>query len=312
MRLRINLSPSESSRTNCLVCAGIARIMLHKGDLNLFACEQCSLVFLHPLPDRAIRDRYLYEHDLAAHFAPWHPRKRVLFGRRLGQFSSPGGGQRMCDVGCADGQFLALARSAGWDCFGVELNPPAAARAQSLGLNVVQGALEDLPDLPWGTFDVVTSWDALEHVPAPDLFVERMIQLARPGGRIVVTTLNIDSLAFRVFRHCWSMIGDEHFTYWNVRSLSQLFTSQRARVVRTESFGLGRDFVRPLDTAQAGMRKARRTARPVRATVHDVPQSWDVRSSVLLAERTINALLSPVHAGVDIMCVAERPSPDGA
>jgi 2-polyprenyl-3-methyl-5-hydroxy-6-metoxy-1,4-benzoquinol methylase len=263
-------------------------------------------VFVYPQPRERVRAKYVQEYNLADHFGPWAPRKRVLYERRLARLPAPAPGHdRLCDVGCGDGQFLELAMARGWTAHGVELNPPAAEAARARGAVVVVGVIEEIDDLPWGSFDVVTSWDVLEHTPDPGPFSERLARLLAPGGTLVVTTLNYDSLVRLCFGWRWSMVCDDHFTYWNARSLRTLFESRGLRLVDARSFGLGRDFVTVIDRFM-GRRRASRavTASPAAAPP---PANWDVNRLVLAAEGACNQVLNLTGSGVGVEATFTRP-----
>lgn len=260
--------------------------------MTLRRCRRCSLVYSDPQPRGSVRLKYLHEYDLAEHFGAMAPRKRVLFERRLRRLPVPSPGRnRLCDVGCADGQFLELALSKGWEPFGVEMNPPAAARARAIGGTVFEGVFEEIEDLPWGTFDLVTSWDSLEHTPDPRGFAQRLVRLLAPGGVLALTTLNRRSLAWLVFRMRWSMVVEDHFTYWDRRSLSLLFGALGLGVVEREIFGLGRDFVKALDRFRRGS---------AQEETSKTCENWDVNPLVLRAENILNAAFRNFGGGVGI------------
>lgn len=272
--------------------------------LSLWLCGRCGLGYSDPQPRELVEQRYLSEYDLAAHFGALESRKDVLIGRRLEKLRAPRDGARLLDVGCADGQFAAAARRRGWNAHGVELNPPAAQRAQERGVIVHPGRLEDAR-LPAAGFDLVTAWDVIEHVSEPRPFVRHLVRLVAPGGLIVVTTLNRRALVERVFRSRWSMIVVDHFTYWDADSLRYAFASSGLSVVSSSSFGLGRDFVswidrlRPAPTLQADLgaphpdQDARRSG-------------WDASAAVLVAERALNRALDLTALGVGIELVMRR------
>lgn len=268
-----------------------------RGSFVIVRCVGCGLVYSNPQPRDTVRQWNLEEWDLATHFAPLAPRKRVLYERRLKQLPPPQPGRdRLCDVGCADGQFLELARIHGWRPHGIEMNPPAAARARARGVTIFEGPFEELNDLPWGSFDLVTCWDCLEHTPEPRVFAERLARLLAPGGILALTTLNRRSLAWAIFRMRWSMVWEDHFTYWDYRSLVRLFHSLGFVIVDYDNFGLGRDFVSVLD---------RFRHKPVDAPPAHVPgepseSGWDVHPAILAAETILNRAFSLVGGGVGI------------
>ncbi len=269
-------------------------------------CLACELIYSDPQPVKRVRERYLREYDLADHFGEVEARKRVLFDRRLGSLGSPPTHQaRLCDVGCGDGLFLEMAADVGWAPFGIELNPPAADAAERRGAVVFRGTAEEASDFALGSFDLVCSWDAIEHTPTPRLFAERLSALARAdGGRIVLTTLNTESLVARVTGMRWRMIEEGHFTYWNRQSLTRLLQAVGLEVTRVGFFGLGRDLVAPLDR----LRPSRRGAVPATGGAPGAGSSWDTRAAVLLAERAANLLLDRTRLGVGITVEACRRS----
>jgi SAM-dependent methyltransferase len=287
----------------CPSCgSGARRRWFRHPQLRLWLCEDCGLGYCDPQAREAVRQRYLREHDLAAHFAAHEARKRALNARRLESLPDPISGQRLLDVGCGDGLFAAMARGRGWQAHGVELNPPAAARARDRGIAVVEGRLEHA-GLPDASFHLVTAWDVIEHVPEPPEFVTHLARVVAPGGTLVVTTLNRRALVARAFRGRWSMVADEHFTYWDIDSLRRAFARAGMRTVRATSFGLGRDFVTWIDRCRG--RPAHLAAAGDGLIRAQPPQDagWDTRRVLLAAEAMLNRALDVTSLGVGVQLV---------
>lgn len=125
-----------------------------------------------------------------------------VYGRWLGEIASrlPVGRGRILDVGCALGTFLAMARDRGLDAHGVEISQFASTFARERrGLDVFTGDLENYR-ADDASFDVVTFWDAIEHVTHPLENLRSARRLLRPGGLLLLTTDNFDCLVADVAR----------------------------------------------------------------------------------------------------------------
>ncbi|MCB1742163.1 MAG: class I SAM-dependent methyltransferase [Gammaproteobacteria bacterium] len=290
----------------CPSCGGIKRKRWYRHDhLQLWICDNCGLGYSDPQPIDLVEDRYLSGYDLAGYFEALEARKGVLNERRLDRLPRPREGQTLLDVGCGDGQFAAAAMSRGWSASGIELNPPAAEKAQARGIAAHQGHVEDV-DLGGSTFDLVTSWDVIEHVPNPRLFIEKLVSFVAPGGTIVVTTLNRRSLVSRVFRGRWTMIVDDHYTYWDQRSLHDAFSTAGIAIAETTSYGVGRDFVTWVDRWR-GSAKNRADPDGITPQTSSASAQWDVNPVVLAAENATNLVLDKLSLGVEIEVVLRAP-----
>ena len=273
--------------------------------LVLWVCGSCGLGYSDPQPVDLVEDRYLAKYDLAEYFETLEVRKGVLNERRLDCLPSAGNDRKLLDIGCGDGQFAAAAAERGWTAEGVELNPPAAQKARDRGVIVHEGHVEKID--VGSTYDLITSWDVIEHVPDPRKFIERMVSFAAPGATIVVATLNRRSLVARTFRGRWSMVVEDHYTYWDKASLSLAFDSAGAAVTGSSSYGLGRDFVSWVD-------RWRGTASNQADVEGNTPTNpsgaqWDVNPVVLAAERTLNRFLDRFSLGVEVELVLRVPGP---
>jgi len=134
---------------------------------------------------------------------------------------------KLLDVGCGDGRFLAKMRDLGWEVTGVEPDGLAVEVARErFGLDVHRGTLEDIR-FPERTFDVVTMNHVIEHVPDPVGTLEECLRVLKPGGRLVVTTPNVESLGHRLFGKRWFHLDPpRHLYLFSARSL--LMCAERA------------------------------------------------------------------------------------
>jgi 2-polyprenyl-6-hydroxyphenyl methylase/3-demethylubiquinone-9 3-methyltransferase len=101
-----------------------------------------------------------------------------------------GAGERVLDVGCAEGRFAAELARAGADVVGVDVaeEPLRRARARhpELDLRLVD---EEKPwDLQDASFDVVWAGEVIEHVADTAAWLSQVRRVLRSGGRLLLST----------------------------------------------------------------------------------------------------------------------------
>ncbi len=195
---------------------------------TIVQCRQCGLVYTDPRPDghdivetyQAVEDP-LYVEEREGRVLTFEHHLKPL--ERL---AGPPGGRPLLDVGCYTGVFVEIAARHGWDAWGVEPSRWAVEQARARGLHVTPGMLETA-DLPEAYFDVVTMWDVIEHVTDPLGTLEQAYRLLRrpepaegkPGGLVVVHTIDIDSLFARLMGARWPWLMQMHIYYFSRRTL---------------------------------------------------------------------------------------------
>lgn len=128
-------------------------------------------------------------------------------------------GLQLLDVGAGNGDFLALARLAGWQVRGVEPDPDAVAVCRDRGLDVLPGGIELL--IKQGAqFDFITISHVIEHVHDPKLVITHAYELLKPGGCLYIDTPNIDAYGHGRYGANWrGLEPPRHLTLFNWHSL---------------------------------------------------------------------------------------------
>jgi SAM-dependent methyltransferase len=100
----------------------------------------------------------------------------------------------MLDVGTGYGFLLhEMGKRIQVDAVGVELSRQEATYAQNkLGLKVLNSSLA-ASGLHRGQYDLVTSFEVIEHIPDPLEFIAEMAQYVKIGGHLLLMTDNFES-----------------------------------------------------------------------------------------------------------------------
>lgn len=207
-------------------------------------CANCGLSYTNPRPTPESIMQF-YPRDYSPHRHTGEAKaKRLprLFNKRCYRKYLPlRGTGRLLDFGCGGGAFLQRMRLGGWQVTGVDVAASAVERVHDAGMHAVVGSLPH-PELAETSFDVITMWEALEHVHSPLEVLRAAHQLLVPGGRLFVAAPNIDSLSYRWFGKAWCGLDlPRHLTHFNPWTLQMMlnragFRTGRVRMVRHSSW----------------------------------------------------------------------------
>lgn len=235
------LCPAGTASTSFLDCGDrLLDPAFH--NYHLVRCSGCGLIYLGPRPALRLAPAHHRQdgYDPFLSISAAHTRfERTYLAarrwtshwkRRLVRRLLPSGG-KVLDVGCGTGEFLASI--AGFcSVVGIEPEPAAAAWGhERLGLDIRTGDFGSV-ELPAHSFQLITLWHALEHIPQPIAALARATSLLAPGGIVLVALPNVASFDARVYganwvaldapRHLW------HFTPPTLDAAAQTAGLQRS------------------------------------------------------------------------------------
>lgn len=226
----------------CPVClAAAATPRLQKAGTTILFCADCGSAFWQPGagfdPAGIYGAGYFAGSDHASgydDYASLEASLRHNFVRRLRTLGAPRAGARLLDLGAAYGFAVDEARRLGWRAAGLEVSAAAARRAAETTRAAVI-AVGDAQRVPFADdcFDVVTLWDVLEHLPDPHAAIGEVARVLRPGGRLLLTTGDVGSLAARVSGARWHLYTlPEHLFFYSREGVRRLLGAHGLRVER--------------------------------------------------------------------------------
>jgi SAM-dependent methyltransferase len=217
----------------CLYCGGTAFDVLHAGveDRLHFApgkrdwlrCRNCGSGILSPFPwvaeipgfyppvytfglkqdkNGGGLQKAIAQIEFQAFYRPQYESQaqRILRTTRVPRHG------KMIDVGCGRGLRLLSFRRLGLDVHGMDLIPePVEYVKNELGVPAICTDMAGLPRaFEPGTFDLVTAFQVIEHVPDADEMIASCYELLKPGGWVVITTPMVDSMQSQFFGRRWA------------------------------------------------------------------------------------------------------------
>ena len=199
---------------------------------ELRRCTSCDFVYLAAWQESLARADELYDYyaeiDEEASRLRHSQENRKRQQELLTRLGSLVRGRTLLDVGCGDGQLLSTARDEGWEATGIDLSSHAIRLCRAHGLSASETDFFDTA-LDGQRFDVIIMSELLEHVPAPQRFIQRAEALLENGGLLYLTTPNFGSLSRRMLAEEWSVIHPEHIGYFE-RGTLQAMTTQNTHL----------------------------------------------------------------------------------
>ena len=205
---------------------------------EILRCRSCGLGRTEPAPG---------EKDLMAYYPPgyWGDVVKTLERFQSGQLVSARSWRQeaekvrllerylregsLLDVGCGDGKFLWGLDAGRWQRTGLEPSRRVVrlVRERIPDIDFVIGDLYSSRLQP-GSFDAITFWHVLEHLPDPRRVLRRVRDLLRPKGWLIVSLPNLSSLQARIFRRHWYAFDDvpRHLFHYSPRSLALLLDQE--------------------------------------------------------------------------------------
>lgn len=227
--MKIKCPFCESEKTHLYL--KLKDYFLTQEDFQIQECENCNLLFTMPRPDSAEIGKYYKSDDYLSHnehkkgLVPWLYKrvKRVNIRNKYEMACKGLTNPKLLDFGCGIGDFLLYAKRKGCDITGCDLSEDARSLAsEKLGKTIVSP--EEIFALPDSTFDIITMWHVLEHVPDLKYHAQQLHRLLKPGGRLVVAVPNFHSFDAHFYKDHWAAYDvPRHLYHFHKESLQNVF-----------------------------------------------------------------------------------------
>lgn len=200
---------------------------------RILKCRNCGIVFSSLLDnpdqvDSGYEQEYFEKYDTSFKNNP--KIKTNIDTLNMLERLKPSKG-RLLDFGCAEGNFLMLAKRKGWEVCGVDLSKFATEIAKKRGLEVYNKSIQDVK-FKNESFDVITLWDTIEHLSDFEKMFKELKRILKKDGLLIIRTPNENSifhliahlshlLSFKMIKYFMKIIyHTDHFYYFSKKTLS--------------------------------------------------------------------------------------------
>jgi SAM-dependent methyltransferase len=117
----------------------------------------------------------------------WYRARREVVASLIRRCAQTPSGARLLEIGCGTGHNIAMLREFG-EVEAIEVDPAARAIAQGrLGKPVLEAPLPDLHGIEERAYDLIGSFDVIEHILDDSASLASIARRLKPGGRFVMT-----------------------------------------------------------------------------------------------------------------------------
>jgi len=202
------------------------------GQFRFVRCKKCGLYRQNPrLNWESLKNYYpnqYHSFDFERQKQNWLTKVDRRYGvwKRLKAIEKFCAGGKLLEVGCGTGSFLEeVMRSGKWEAEGIEPVFQAAEYAKStLSIQIHNKVFAEV-QLPKQTYDIVVMWNVLEHLSHPIQDLRKSWDLLKPGGLLVFSVPNLNSLGAKIFGRYW--VGWElprHLFLYPMNTLRSILT----------------------------------------------------------------------------------------
>lgn len=224
----------ESKAVECNLCnSKNSEVLQEIKPYKIVKCKNCELIYLNPQPLSEDITKTYFEGYYVTNWGQGLVENKYRL-RTVERFKRRG---KLLDVGCGIGVFLGLARKNGWQVTGTELSEFSAKHIRDkLNIECFLGGLEDLESAS-GSYDVITLWHVIEHIPEPLEALKRAWELLSRGGMIFLATPNQNF--WRIARDVKRRMGvnrdlvenEKHLYFFTAHSLKKILEGVGFKVI---------------------------------------------------------------------------------
>jgi len=205
---------------------------LSKEIFAISKCNNCGFLFTNPRPKARKLSSYYKSDDYISHSNSRKGFQNLLYQwvrnytiagklKLINTYKQQGS---ILDIGCATGEFLNYCKTKKWNALGIE--PDESARQK--GIEKYSLVIEDeshLTTISKDSFDVITMWHVLEHVPLLNERIDQLHKLLRADGYLFIAVPNANSQDAKFYNSFWAAYDvPRHLYHFTKDTIALLFS----------------------------------------------------------------------------------------
>jgi 2-polyprenyl-3-methyl-5-hydroxy-6-metoxy-1,4-benzoquinol methylase len=214
---------------------------LSKEIFTISKCQNCGFLFTNPRPETDKLSSYYKSEEYISHSNSRKGFQNLLYQRvrnftisrklkMIHGFKKQGS---LLDIGCATGEFLNFCKKNNWNVEGIE--PDESARQNGISNYALKiGDENHLNNILPVSFDVITMWHVLEHVPLLNERIDQLQKLLRPDGYLFIAVPNANSPDAKLYGSYWAAYDvPRHLYHFTPETITRIFSKHNFSLIKT-------------------------------------------------------------------------------
>ncbi|RZJ71932.1 class I SAM-dependent methyltransferase [Flavobacterium sp.] len=206
---------------------------------NLIRDSELDLLYTFPKPEEKKLASYYESDDYISHTDGkrsiferiYQIVKKIALKNKLKLVNSMQASKgKILDIGAGTGDFLSVAKEDGWQVEAIEPSSKARKVAETKGISFS----EETSAFTDESFDAITMWHVLEHVPDPEAQLRELHRLLKPDGSIIIAVPNHKSYDAEFYGENWAAFDvPRHLWHFSKSSIDKLSAKANLKLIKT-------------------------------------------------------------------------------
>ncbi len=281
----------------CIVCESTKlKDLPNYEKAYLCQCRNCDMVFTKRIPSKEELESY-YSNYGTNHYRSKLTIKR--YNELLDVFEKNRKTNNILDIGCGVGFFLEEAKKKGWNVYGSEYGEKLVTICEEKGIKMHNGTIAEFTSEV--KFDIITSFEVIEHINDPISELKKVHKLLRPKGLFYCTTPNFNSVLRFYLKKDYNVISyPEHLSYYTPKTIHQLFKRNHFKKNWIKTTGIS------ITRLKTSLGKSKEKMVSDRSSDELIRNKIESNNILLGMKRLANKLLSLLGLGMTIKALYEK------
>ncbi len=214
---------------------------LSQEEFAIGQCEDCGTLFTNPRPEDKNLGKYYDSPDYLSHDTShsgaigklYQTLRQINIKRKYKIVSQYVPAGKILDIGCGTGELLHFFYKKHWDCLGIEPNASARKFAKSHYKIEVEEE-KSLKTLPATSFDIISMWHVLEHVPDVNQRIVEIKRILKEEGYLIIALPNPISWDANYYHAYWAGFDvPRHLYHFSPEAFAKLAKAHGLQIVKT-------------------------------------------------------------------------------